>query len=421
MTINIVWYILALGLRILIAPLYHHSDPDNYYFWGKYLWEKKDFLFFLGKAVPNAMPATYPPIFYYLLFFWRGFYVFIGQILWWINIRFPLFPSGLIFWYQSYEAGIAFNKIPAILTDLGCAYLIYLICKNVGESKRLNKLSVLIFLFLPAAWYNSAFWGQIESIYSFFILLAFLWAMKNKFLWGTVALGVSALIKPTGLFVLPIFIIFIFKKKKIIDLLTGGALVFVLAVILYFPFQPLNTFVWMAEFYFKSFRGELNYLTSNAFNFWALLFGFDQRPDSALFLGIPFSTWGFLLFSVFLAAVCFKLWERCNSKNFILAAFLCAFASFLFLPRMHERYFYTSLIFAAILGGIKKKWFYTFILLSLIHILNLYHFWWQPKIPLLISLLSNLSVVRGIIVLNIAAFLYLFVGFWKDEIFNNHC
>ena len=202
---------------------------------------------------------------------------------------------------------------------------------------------------------------------------------------------------------------------------SGGVLGTVMVIISYFPFQPLNTPWWAINFYFKSFRGELNYLVSNTFNFWALLFGFDQRLDSATFLNVPFRFWGFLIFSFFLVVISVQLWKKSNSKQFILAAFLSAFAAFLFLPRMHERYFYTALILAAILGGMRKKSLFLFIILSLIHFLNLYHFWWQPKIPFLIPFLSNLSIVRGIIVLNLAIFFYFLKGFLKDEIINNHC
>ena len=405
------WPILAsaLLLRLILAPLYHHSDADIYFYWAKYLWEKKDFFLFLGKSVPNAMPATYPPVFYYLLFFWRGLYELVGRGLWWLNLQIPVFPSNLIFWYQSYSVGIAFNKIPAILADLGCALLIYQIALKVGTNKKLSKTAMLLFLFLPATWYNSAYWGQIDSLYAFFILLGFFFALKNRFLWGTFSLAISALIKPTGLFVLPAYLIFAIKKKKAVDVLLGALFSLILALILYFPFQPLNTLAWSVNFYLRSFRGEINHLVSNAFNFWALLFGFDQKPDDFPLWGIPLNLWAFSLFTIIAIPVAEKFWRKTNSKTLIIASFLLAFGAFLFLPRIHERYFYTALVFAAIIGGIKKKWLSFFAVISLTHFLNLYHFWWSPKIPLLVSLLSSLNTVRLLIVFKIA----IFISFYR--------
>ena len=410
----------AFFLRLAIAPLYHHSDPDNYYYWGKYLWKTKDFLGFLGKSIPNAMPATYPPVFYYLLFVWRGLYEFLEKILWWLNLKVAFFPSNFIFWFQSYGAGIAFNKLIAIVADLFCGYLILKIVKEIGGSRKFGLVAAIAFLFLPASWYISAYWGQIESLYSLFVLLSFFLVFKDRFLWGTMTLGLSALIKPTGLFVLPVFLVYVLKKKKFIDLILGGVFLVLIAYLLYFPFQPINTLPWAVSFYFGSFKGELNYLVSNAFNFWTLLFGFDQRPDNFLFLGVPLFSYGFLIFLSIAGGICFGLWKKQSKEKLFFAAFLCAFAAFLFLPRMHERYFFTAYIFLAILSGINKKYFYIFIIMSIFHFFNLYHFWWHPKIPWLIGLLSNMTVIRGIIGISLGIFLYTLINFLKNEPFDNH-
>jgi hypothetical protein len=82
---------------------------------------------------------------------------------------------------------------------------------------------------------------------------------------------------------------------------------------------------------------------------------------------------------------------------------------------MHERYFYTPAVFLAILSGLNKKILYLFIILSGIHLINLYHFWWSPKIPLLISLFSNLVVIRVLIFLNMAIFAKLLRDYHKYE------
>jgi len=414
------FFLLALALRIVLSPIYHHSDADTIFYWGKYLWEKKDFLYFLGKAVPDAMPAVYPPIFYYLLFIWQGFYDLVGKIFWWSNLKWPLFPSSLIFWYQSFDVRIAFNKIPAILADLGCAWLIYSISRTLKAKESFSKLTALFFLFLPFSWYNSAYWGQVDSLYSFFILLGFFLILRQRYLLAIFLFGVSVLIKSSGIVVLPAVLILVVKKKRLIDLWWASLAVCLLAFILYFPFQPLNTLSWAVNFYLQSFRGELNYLVSNAFNFWALLFGFDQRSDGTTFWGIPFRLWGFLLFFLLVIIISAKLWQKTCTKQFILAAFLSSFAAFLFLPRIHERYFYTALLFSAILGSLGRKWLMIFILLSMLHFFNLYHFWWHPGIAFLTALLSNMFIIRAIIVSNIIIFGYCCFLFVKNEPVGNN-
>ncbi|RJR25689.1 DUF2029 domain-containing protein [Candidatus Microgenomates bacterium] len=405
----------AFLLRIAFFPWGRHSDCDNFFYWSKYLWDKKDFLGFLGKSVPNAMPATYPPIYYYLIYLWRGFYELIGEILWRLNVKLSFFPSNFIFIYQSYQGGVAFNKLPAIFADFGCAFLIFKTAVLAGCKREAAAVSSLLFLLLPPFWYNSAHWGQIDSIYAFFILLAFYLTFKSKFLLATFSLGLSALVKPTGLFVLPAFLIYFLGKRKIMDGIFGAAFFAILAYILYFPIQPLNTLAWAFSFYFGSFKGEVDFLASNAFNFWSFLFGFDQRPAGSLFLGIPLSLWGFAVFTFFGGVIAFYQWKRNNRKSFLFSAFLFSFASFLFLPRMHERYFYTAAAVLAILSGFNKKMLYLFVALSLIHFINLYHFWWSPRIPLLISLFSNLAVLRVLIFLKMAIFAKLLLAHAKNE------
>ena len=406
----------ALILRLVIAPLGRHSDCDNTFHWAKYLWDKKDFFEFLGKAVPDAMPAFYPPIFYYLIFLWRGIYEFIGRVLWWINLKIPIFPSNLIFWYQSYQGGVAFNKLLAIFADFVCAFLIYKISLLIGCRKKLASVAMLLFLLLPPFWYNSAHWGQDESLYCLFLLLAFFFVFKDRYLWAILTFVCSLLVKQSGLAVLPVFFVFVIRKKKIVDILLAGFFSAVLMWILYFPFHPLNTLFWATEFYFRSLRGEINYLVCNAFNFWALIFGFEQRSANLIYLGQSLTVWSFIILGVFLIAILFRLWQKPTRKRLVWAALLSSFAAFLFLTKMHERYLYTSLIFLAILAGLNKKMIYYFVLLSLIHQINLYHFWWSPKIYFLIMLFSNLAVIRIIIFLNILIFAKLFVNYFKDEI-----
>ena len=403
--------ILAFLFRLLVTPLYHHSDADTYFYWAKYLWETKDFLFFFGKGVPNAMTATYPPIYYYLIFLWRGFYELVGHFLWWINLNVSFFPSNLIFWYQSYEIRVAFNKILGILGDIGCGYLIFKTALLITKKNKAALLTTVLFLFLPATWYNSAYWGQIDSLYSFFVLLAFYLGFKDKFLLATYCLGISALIKPTGLFVAPVFLIFALKKKKLLDLFVALIPLSITSFILYFPSQPLNTIFWTINFYLKSFQGELNDIVANAFNFWALIFVYKYTPDTTLFLKLPLSFWGFILYLPFLLLISLGLFKKFSSKNVVIAAFLCGFAAFLFLPRMHERYFFISLVFLALASSFNRYWLSVFILFSIIHFFNLYHFWWYPQIPFLISFLSSIVVIRCIIFLTLGIFLYNLASF----------
>lgn len=396
-----------------MAFLANHSDVVSYYYWGRYLWEN-GFFGFLGKGVPNAMDANYPPLAYYVLFLMRGFYLLVHEVFWRINLAIPFFPSNLIFWLETPQVGFAINKLPGIFSDFGSAFLIYLIIKKVGQEKLAIPAS-LAYLITPAVWYNSSLWGQNDSFCYLFILLSFWLLLKNKSLLSLVVFSFAVFTKQTSLLVLPFFLIFLLKKAKWKDVILGALFFLIFAFILYFPFQPLNTLPSAFWFYLKSFRGELSYMVANAFNFWALFFGFDNRPDTNLLLGVPLFAWGIAIFVIFAGVIFLKLLKLKKEGYFFLATFLLAFAAFLFLPRMHERYFYPALVFGAVVGGFNKKWYGLFWLISIIHFLNLYHFWWVPKISPLIILLSNLLVVRGIIVISLAIFIYFLVQFLRSR------
>lgn len=248
------------------------------------------------------------------------------------------------------------------------------------------------------------------------MLLGFSLALKEKYLWGVISLATSVLIKQSGFCVLPVFFVYALKKRKAADLAVGGFSSLALAQILYFPFFPLNTLSLAFSHYWQSLRGELGYLVCNAFNFWAFIFGFEQRPADMNLAGLPAYVWGYFLFGLVLALILYRLWRKATKEALVRAAFLAGFAAFLFLPKMHERYFYTSAVFLAVLAGLNKKMLTAFMALSLIHQVNLYHFFWSPKIPFLITLFSNALVLKILILINLVIFAKLLLGYLKHEI-----
>ena len=167
----------------------------------------------------------------------------------------------------------------------------------------------------------------------------------------------------------------------------------------------------MINFITHSLGGEINYLVANAFNIWALVFGFDNRPDTTPFLGIPIYVLGNLIFLMFIlicmVSIILKR-TKIDFKNILLISAFSAFTAFMFLPRMHERYFYPTLLLLLPLTGSDKKIRYLTIILSIIHFLNLYHFFWVPHIDFLVSFFSNQLVEKTLIFLNLACFFYLF-------------
>lgn len=411
----IIFLFAALLLRLAVAPIYHHSDADTIFYWGKYLWETKNFLGFLGKEVPNAMPAVYPPLFYYLIFAWRGFYSLVGGFLWIINTKIGIFPSVLINWFASYETGIVFNKMAAVIADFGCAYFIYKISLLISGNKKLATGSAIFFLFFPASWYLSAYWGQVDSIWSFFVLLSVYALLKEKTFIAVFFAGISILFKQTAVLFFPLILFYGLKKKKIEAITLALAVLFFLTYAVYLPFLPNNTFASAFGLYLKSFRGEIDYLVANAFNFWALFFGFEPKPVNVLFLGFPAFWWGYFIFTMTALLVIGKLFNNLTKMNFLKAVFLFLQSAFLLLPRIHERYFFPAFIFLCILIGIENRWRKYGTILSILFLLNLYNLWFYPEIPILISLLKNRIVIKILIGINFVIYFRLLNNFLRVQ------
>jgi len=312
-----------------------------------------------------------------------------------------------------------FNKLPAIFADLGIAYLLFVFVRDLKNEKA-GLLASSIFAFTPVFWYNSSLWGQTDSVFALPMLAAFYFLRKGRIKISIFMYGLAILTKPTVLFALPVFIFWLLKKSRFSDLFLGAAIFILLILALYLPFHPTNLVAWVIQFYQHSLGGELGYMVANAFNFWALIFGFDNRPDTSLFLGMPANLLGSIIYALFAVSSIILFWKRnLKTNSILLMAAILSFAAFMFLPRMHDRYFYPVLVMLIPVAAVDKKIRNIFWFASTIHLLNLYHFWWVPRIGILISILSNNLFEKFVITVNIMVFVYLIYIFKKDYVKTN--
>src|SRR3989344_3943691 len=161
----------ALVLRLILAFWGQHSDIVNYYWWSKHLLQY-GLNGFYDNNIVNAMRATYPPITSYI--FWLNAYMheIIWKFAWLINSKISFFPSNFILWLESAKGWYYINKLPAILSDLGIIYVLFKLVVLI-KTKKSALWATSIYAFLPPFWYNSALWGQTDSIYALPLLLAF--------------------------------------------------------------------------------------------------------------------------------------------------------------------------------------------------------------------------------------------------------
>lgn len=281
-------------------------------------------------------------------------------------------------------------KLPAIFFDLGTTYLIYLIVSKF-KSKKVGLVSSLIYIFNPAIFGNSALWGQVDSVSSFFALLA-IYLIDTNYLLSAVSLSVGMLIKPQPIFIAPVILLMLIKNKtKIIDYLKYGVLSLFVFLAGFLPFWNGGNFF---NFVIQRITVSLNqypYLSVNAFSFWGL-FGMWKPDNVGRWIGAAVV----LLLTLFIFIKKYKNYEK-NQSPYLFAASLFAI-TFFFLTRMHERHMLPIFAPLLIAAAFDKILLIPYLGLSIVYVSNLiYSYKWinesnvisfNPFYPITLGLVS---------------------------------
>lgn len=406
-------FVLGLILRFSLLLLDFSFDMNSFMTWGKdaFTLGFQGFYERASSAVfANRFP-NYPPLAIYLFYVSYAFYVFVKNIIWSLNVSFPFFPSKLVFFFDQRSVMAVFFKLPAVFADLGIAIVMCLIVQKIFPKKKHLPLAASLILFNPAFFYNSAYWGQTESISILFLLLSFyVLIFSERIFLPPIFLTLALLSKQSVIVFVPIFLVlYILKfKKNIFKGVTFSLIVFWIAFLPFYKSGGILLFPFIT--YVKSTLGAsgLPFISNHAFNFWALISQWKNIPDPLHFFGLQYRYWGYFLTAIAIFLVLKRLVKRkVSPTNLLLAVGLTAFAAFLFLTKIHERHFEQVLPFFIPVSLHDKKVMKSFIVLSLVHFLNLYHNWPVPKIELLISFVRHPLMVNFFILTFLGIFFYL--------------
>lgn len=402
----------ALALRLVLIPVAHHGDLNNNISWGNKATEVGLVNYYEGKNWEYSAPNQ-PPL--YILIFGLTSLInkSIQSLILSLNNSISFFPSTLVWFWENRGVDLT-AKLPGILADLGIGLVIY---KYFSERKK-QKLGLLltgIWFFNPVTIYSSSIWGQTDSVVNLLGLLSIIYLFKKNLVVSILYLVLSILFKPSLVIFLPVFLVIILKQKYSLDIwvkaIAYSALVSILITVWFHP--QLDLPIWLFNLYTqKFFPGEIGDLTANAFNFWWLVDP-GKTLDSTLYLGIQARTWGLIVTLVGIGVVVFKLKEKISEKRVFFALSLSAFISFLFMTRIHERYLYPLFPSLTILLGFIPTLVIPYILISLLHLLNLYHLFWAPEIPVLENLYLSPLFMQILAVGHLCIFGFLMYRFVK--------
>ncbi len=340
----------------------------------------------------------YPPGYVYVLF---G----LGKFHQWFHIAYSSSLSLILF------------KLPAIIADLIAAWLIYHAASKKMDGKAAVLLSAL-YVFNPFIWTDSAAWGQVDSIFSLFLVWSIIKMTERRIVAASILFAITALIKPQAFIFMPVLLLMLLHNKKLRTVLTSAITGFASFILLALPFFWGHGGVGALIKLYKTTLSSYPYAVLNSFNIYALTGG-NWKSIEQKFLFIPYSVWGGIAIGL---AVLLALYysmstkrsgikikaalgeEHINRSYFI--AFLLIATVFLFVTKMHERYMFPFALLAifAYIQSLDRRLLHLFYGFSITNFINI-------AIVLAYNKQTSQVPVEGLFILgtivNLMLFLYL--------------
>ncbi len=282
-----------------------------------------DHLYINGMAgLADEHFSNYPPAYLYLLWLSTLFSRWVGPVS-------------------------ALKLIPTLF-DLLSAYTIFHMTRLRYDDDRPYFIAAGFFI-LPTILFNSSGWGQIDSLYTSFLLVCVYLLLKEKPFWALVAFGMAFSFKSQSIFLLP-FLGILFLKGRIrwVHFLLVPTVYMILGI----PIALIGrSWASILSIYFGQL-GQFRYLSKDAPNLY--IFVPNSFYDTGLRIGL----------GIFVLALAILGWTNWRAKitfthrQIILMALAVLSLVPFVLPKMHDRYFYPVDVFSyAAIIFIPEMWF----------------------------------------------------------------
>lgn len=250
------------------------------------------------------------------------------------NYNIPYLYFLALFSYSSIK-DLYLIKLLSIFFDVVLAFGMMKLAGVFTSSTKKRMAAFLITLLLPTVVLNGAIWGQCDSIYAAFAVLALWLVMTGRPKLSMVCMALSFGFKLQAVFIMPLYLVMLFAKKiKFRDYF-----IFPLTyIMLILPAVIAGRPFWEAfTIYFDTAHTIGLGLNYNSPSFLALISG--DAGTSAVSAGSI--TFTFLyVFMIF-----FWMWRRrksLGSETLLYAALLFVVGIPFLLPHMHDRYFFMA-------------------------------------------------------------------------------
>lgn len=261
-------------------------------------------------------------------------------------------PFLYLLWSTTWTRGlipvVTSVKLLPILFDVGNAICIYNISRLKYPQGPLPLIGAAIFFALPTFILDSAWWGQVDSIYTFFVLTSLYFLLKNQPLRGMIFYGIAFSFKLQAIFLAPYLLLLILKRRiPAVYALVVPAMYFVMMI----PALLMGRPIFDTLKIYAAQTNVLHLLNINAPNLY--LFISNDWFDPVLIFGLG------------LTALLALAWVIGSSRQIktmtpeimVMCAAVCALMIPFFLPKMHDRYFYVAdVLFLLLAVYLPRMW-----------------------------------------------------------------
>jgi Gpi18-like mannosyltransferase len=236
-------------------------------------------------------------------------------------------------------------KMPAMLADLGIGMVLFSMGFYAAETRKhgikAGMIAASLFVFNPLVIMLSATWGQVDSVFSLFLLLSLYLLVKGRDTKAYLLYALAILIKPQALMFGPVYLVLGIRRildgdnrlSLLMSFLLRGFAAFALIILAMLPFGLGPVLEQMTTRLVDAYP----FVSLNAYNIY-VLFGLNWHDVNDTFLGLSFAAWGVIAMG--LAAVIGGLLAALRREGFSAfysSAAICVFV-YTFAARMHERY-----------------------------------------------------------------------------------
>lgn len=287
-------------------------------------------------------------------------------------------------------------KLVPALADVGNGLMLSLIGRRLVDA-RAGLVAAGLYLFNPASIFLTSTWGQWDPVSVFFMLTA-LWLLLSgrvelSFPVLTYALLIKPQLAPLGLlFALAFAAWYIVPHsrrnddshravepvrrmiRRCILGIMGSVLVLVAVPLPFSVAMPPILAHWSLIARVQFAWDLYPYATIFAFNVWSIpLHGAPYlQPDNArLLVGLTYQQWGMLLEGAAFGGILVLYWRHPSSMLLLWACLAMTLSSFMLGTRIHERYLFPAIPFAALLASIVPRLARLYVLLSASYLANL--------------------------------------------------